>query len=79
MKNTVKQVFHSPKFVIGFCIFALILLTMLIYPLINPGDPLEMLGLGSFFKPGTYVSLYDSAGAESKTMKMPIPGGSISP
>ena len=71
MKNTVNQVFHSPKFVIGFCIFALILLTMFIYPLLNPGDPLEMLGLGSFFKPGTYVSLYDSAGTESKTMKLP--------
>jgi len=71
MKNTVKQIFHSPKFVVGFCIFALILLIMFIYPLINPGDPLEMLGLGSFFKPGTYVSLYDSAGAQSKTLKLP--------
>ena len=71
MKNTLRQVFHSPKFVVGFCIFALILLTLLIYPLFNPGNPLEMLGLGSFFKPGTYVSVYDSVGAESKTLKLP--------
>ena len=57
MKNTIRQVFHSPKFVIGFGLFVIILLTSIIYPLINPGDPLLMIGLGSFKKPGTYVSL----------------------
>ena len=40
MKNTLRQVFHSSKFVVGFCIFAAILLTMVIYPLFNPGSPL---------------------------------------
>ena len=58
MKNTLKQLFHSSKFVIGFVIFVAILLTVFIYPLINPGDPLEMIGVGTFAKPGTYVSLY---------------------
>ena len=33
MKNTLRQVFHSSKFVVGFAIFVAILLTMLIYPL----------------------------------------------
>ena len=28
---------------------------MIIYPLINPGNPLEMIGVGTFAKPGTYV------------------------
>ena len=37
MKNTIRQVFHSSKFVTGFVIFMIILLTMFIYPLINPG------------------------------------------
>ncbi|HPF87724.1 MAG TPA: ABC transporter permease [Candidatus Limiplasma sp.] len=70
MKNTIRQVFHSPKFVVGFCIFAAILLTMLIYPLINPGDPLEMIGLGTFAEPGTYISLYDSVTTDTRTFKI---------
>ena len=64
MKNTIKQVFHSPKFVVGFVIFAAILLLTIIYPLFNPGDPLQSLfkssDRGSFTPPGTYVSLYDA-------------------
>ena len=71
MKNTIKQLFHSPKFVIGFGIFAAILLTIFIYPLINPGDPLEMLGVGGFSKPGTYVSLYDATDAKTQTLRLP--------
>lgn len=71
MKNTFRQVFHSPKFVIGFTMFVLILLTIYIYPLFNPGDPLQMVGLGSFFKPGTYVSVYDAIDTTSGTMKLP--------
>ncbi len=70
MKNTIRQVFHSGKFVAGFCIFAAILLTMLIYPLINPGNPLQMIGLGTFAEPGTYVSVYDSVSTESRTFKL---------
>ena len=71
MKNTIRQVFHSPKFVVGFCIFMAILLTMLVYPFINPGDPLKMIGLGTFAEPGTYVSMYDSVGAPFSTFKIP--------
>lgn len=70
MKNTFRQVFHSPRFDVGFCIFVFILLTLFIYPLIAPGDPLKVIGLGSFFKPGTYVSTYDSIGTEAKTLKL---------
>jgi len=70
MKNTLRQVFHSGKFVLGFAVFAVITLTLIIYPLFNPGDPLKMIGLGTFFKPGTYVSLYDSVGVQPKTLKL---------
>ena len=69
MKNTIKQLFHSSKFVIGFVIFVAILLTCFIYPLINPGNPLEMIGVGTFAKPGTYVSLYDAVQTEKDTFK----------
>ncbi len=70
MKNTLRQVFHSGKFVFGFAVFITIILTLIIYPLFNPGDPLKMIGLGTFFKPGTYVSLYDSVGVMPKTLKL---------
>ncbi len=70
MKNTLRQVFHSPKFVTGFVIFVLILLVMLIYPLFNPGNPLEAFGKSSFVAPGTYVSLYDATGTKTSTFNL---------
>ncbi len=71
MKNTIRQVFHSPKFVGGFVIFVAILLTMIIYPLFNPGNPLQQIGVGTFAKPGTYVSLYDATRAQTETFRLP--------
>ena len=70
MKNTLRQVFHSGKFVLGFSIMAFILLMMIVYPLFNPGNPLEMIGVGTFAKPGTYVSLYDSVTTQTATLKL---------
>lgn len=71
MKNTIRQLFHSPRFVIGFGIFVLLLLTLIIYPLFNPGSPLEQIGVGTFAKPGTYVSLYDSMNTSTETFRLP--------
>ena len=70
MKNTIKQVFHSGKFLFGFVLFALILLICFIYPLIVTYDPLEMVGNGNFYKPGTYVSQEEVALASGYTMNM---------
>ncbi|NLO84548.1 MAG: ABC transporter permease [Clostridiales bacterium] len=70
MKNTLKQVFHSGKFVAGFGILVFILLLMLIYPLFNPGNPLERIGVGTFAAPGTYVSVYDSISAEKEILRL---------
>lgn len=61
MKNTIKQLFHSGKFVVGFSIFALIIAIVIVYPLIVTNDPLEMVGRGNFFKPGTYIASSDVA------------------
>ena len=44
MKNTIKQIFHSGKFVTGFVIFLAILLTIIIYPLVVAKDPLAIIG-----------------------------------
>ena len=60
MKNTLKQVFHSRKFVTGFSIFMALLLLVFIYPLIVTDEPLEIIGQGTFFPPGIYVNVYDS-------------------
>ena len=69
MKNTLKNIFHSPRFVVGFVIFVALLLMMIFYPLINPGDPLERIGVGTFAKPGTYVSMYDATSAKTETFR----------
>ncbi len=63
MKHTLQQVFHSPKFVIGFAIFAFILLTTIIYPLFVTDAPLAIIAQGTFFPPGIYVNVYDSIGS----------------
>ena len=60
MKNTIRQVFHSGKFVVGFSIFMALLLFVLIYPLVTQGLPLTIIGQGTFFPPGIYVNTYDS-------------------
>jgi peptide/nickel transport system permease protein len=60
MKHTLQQVFHSGKFVVGFSIFMALLLIVILYPLIIKNDPLAIIGQGTFFPPGIYVSTYDS-------------------
>ena len=63
MKHTLQQVFHSGKFVVGFSIFMVILLMVIIYPLFVTDAPLEIIGQGTFFPPGIYVNVYDSIGS----------------
>ena len=70
MKQTLRNVFHSPRFLVGFIIFSLILLTVLLYPLFVPRDPLASLGKG-FLAPGTYVSVYDANTAGSYRVDLP--------
>ena len=60
MKNQLRQVFRSPNFVIGFVIIIALLLLIIIYPIFNPGNPLEMIGYNSFVRPGRYISTYDA-------------------
>ena len=64
MKNTLKQVFRSGKFVAGFSIFMFIVVTVIIFPLFVHTDPLLTISQssvqGSFLPPGVYVNVYDS-------------------
>ncbi len=69
MKNMIRQVFHSPRFVIGFVIFMFMLLTIIFYPLLVRTDPLEMIG-GLFYKPGTYLSVKDVAQMNEYNLKI---------
>ncbi len=70
MKHTLRQVFHSPKFVIGFSILMAILLLVIVYPLFVRGRPLAILGEGTFFPPGIYVNVYDSLSSPQYTIKL---------
>jgi peptide/nickel transport system permease protein len=70
MKHTLQQVFHSGKFVLGFSIFVAILLIVIVYPLIITDPPLQIVGQGTFFEPGIYVSVYDSIGSSPSTLML---------
>jgi peptide/nickel transport system permease protein len=63
MKHTLRQIFHSGKFVTGFCIFMALLLIVFIYPLFVRDSPLTIIGRGTFFPPGIYVNTFDSINA----------------
>jgi peptide/nickel transport system permease protein len=72
MKNTLRQVFHSGKFVVGFVIFSFIVLTVIIFPLFVKADPLGTVSQGgeqgSFLPPGIYVNVYDSINTTPYTL-----------
>jgi len=58
----------------GFIIFMAILIFITIYPILNPGNPLQMIGYNSFIPPGTYFSLYDSVNPNVTVYTMRLPG-----
>jgi peptide/nickel transport system permease protein len=70
MKHIIRQVFRSGKFIFGFSIFVAILLVVLIYPLSITDPPLQIIGQGTFFPPGVYVSVYDGIGAPHYTLNL---------
>jgi peptide/nickel transport system permease protein len=71
MKHFIRQIFHSGKFVVGFSIFIALLLIVIIYPLIIKDNPLGIIGQGTFFPPGIYVSTFDSIDAPTTyTLKL---------
>lgn len=63
MQHTLRQVFRSGKFVVGFTILMTVLLIVIIYPLVVRHPPLQIIGQGTFFPPGIYVSTYDAINA----------------
>ncbi len=70
MKHTVRQVFHSGKFLVGFSVFVAILLIVIVYPLIITDSPLAIIGQGTFFPPGIYASVYDSLGSPTYILNL---------
>jgi len=70
MKYLMQQFFRSGKFVTGLSIFAVILLIVIIYPLIVPDPPLQIIGQGTFFEPGIYVNVYDSISSPHYTLNL---------
>lgn len=70
MIQMIKNVFHSGKFVVGFVLFCLVLLSCF-YPLISEFSPMEQPGT-AFHAPGTYVNLKDTI--ETKTTNLNYTG-----
>jgi len=70
MKHTIREIFRSPKFVTGFVILMVLLLTVIFYPLLVTADPLEIIAQGTFFEPGVYVNVYDSIGSKTYTLNL---------
>jgi len=66
MKHQLEQIYQSGKFMVGFVILAVITLTVLIYPLFVPDDPLELVSRGTFLPPGIYANIYDSVNATNR-------------
>ncbi len=71
MKYFLSEVFKSGKFIVGFIIFAAMLLTVIIYPLIITDRPLGIIGQGTFFPPGTYVNVFDSVNSTTYILNLP--------
>ena len=70
MKSTLRNILHSPRFMVGFVIFMTMVLTVLIYPYFVPRNPLLSLGKG-FLPPGTYFSVYDANNAPTFRVELP--------
>ncbi len=74
MKNTLQQVFHSGKFVVGFSIFMFIVITCIVFPLIVKTPPLGIISRGeiqgNFLPPGLYVNVYDSINTTPYTLML---------
>jgi len=70
MKNSLRQLLHSGKFVVGFSIFAFIVLTVILFPMFIKDPPLSIIAQGTFFPPGIYVSVYDSLSSPAYTLKL---------
>ena len=70
MKHTIRQIFRSGKFLVGFVILLALLLTTVVYPLVVRHPPREIIALGTFFPPGVYVNVYDSIGAPAYTLNL---------
>lgn len=76
MKRQLQQVFHSPKFVFGFILFMIMLLSAIIYPMVSRFGPLELVATG-FYAPGTYISMTDALDTESVKFNVDTASGRI--
>lgn len=65
MQYTLRQVFRSGKFVVGFTILMTILAIVIVYPWVVRHPPLQIIGQGTFFPPGIYVNVYDAVNAST--------------
>jgi peptide/nickel transport system permease protein len=70
MRRTIRQVFRSGKFVVGFSIFVFILSMVFLFPLFVRHAPLTIISQGTFLPPGIYVNVYDSLSSPTYILKL---------
>jgi len=68
MKHQLKQIFHSPKFVVGFVIFVVMLSAAIFYPLISSVSPLQSIAKANFIPPGRYINVQDAVESTNKVL-----------
>jgi len=66
MKRQIKQAFKTPKFLVGFIIFAVTLTLALVYPLISSVTPLQIVSRQNFTPPGIYINIQDVVQARDR-------------
>ncbi len=73
MLHQIKQVFRSPKFIVGFIIFMIILLMAIFYPLISSVGPMQSISKAPFTAPGTYVNIEDAVRDTGGQLTLELP------
>lgn len=73
MKQILKNIFHSGKFVVGLILFVLVFLFSF-YPLISQFGSMEMIGSG-FLEPGSYYNVKDVLETDRVNLNHEVPTG----
>lgn len=64
MRNSIRILLKSPKFVTGFTVLTAILVLIFIYPIINRNDPFEMMSMGFEAPSSEYIFGTDNFGRD---------------
>jgi len=76
MLRQLKEAFRNPKFLVGFILFVVLLLTAIFYPILSIYDPMKNYATG-YEHPGTYVNVLDIANSEGVKLNVDTAAGRL--